>query len=612
MAADTDDLGRTIPDGPEDVSVAQSSEGVVATSNAHATRVAAEVLEDGGNAVDAAVALHMVLSVTEPDSTGLGAGGYVMYYDAEDEHTYFLDQQTRASRHAHPELLQTSNVYDRGLAAGVPGVVRGWDVALKRWGTRYFDDLAGPAIDLARNGHEVDRELSLRIHQTQDTLGENAREVYLDENGEPYQPGDLLVQEDKADALELIAAGGSEAFYQGPIAEAAAEYIQDLGGVVTAGDFARYYATVEAPTWITYRGHRIALNPNQMGAQSVAGALKILERFDFGEMGPGSADRYHLQNEALRHADYEAQRYFADPEFVDRPWQGALTEEFIDDKVDTISLDEVTSIEEQDPWEYQVGDAYRTAGHSTGDPGEPADPIDPANDPPESDGDAEDDDAEALEALSGTNHFTVADRHGNVLASTSTLGVGWVGGKMVPGYGFMLNVTGSYYGGPGAIDEVESDKRPWSNMSPTFVFDGHEPILTVGSPGATTMAPLNVLTNVIDHGMSVAEAIAHPRVDGTSWEDGVSEDVLAELEDRGWPMSGSWTDRGAVQTYARKPVPGRAGEPVVGGDPRRDGVAAAAGEDVRGPPAGRPGSGRGRATTDEDWGRPAAASSHPE
>lgn len=555
-------LARRIP-SPEEVSVARSSQGVAATLNVEASRAAVAVLEAGGNAMDAAAAAWLVLGVVSPNQTGLGGGGYILYHEAASGQTHFLDANVRAALAAHPgifldsegEPLENEEIRARGMAVGVPGLVRGFDVALKRWGTRYFDELALPAIGLARDGWEVDRELSLRIHQTVETLGEHARAVYLPE-GEPLQPGDLLIQEDKARTLELIAEHGSRAFYQGEVAEAVAEYLDGIGGLLTVQDFQRYNVSVHAPLRFGYGDYQVATNPNIAGGGTVSTLLGILEPYELELMHPRSPERYHLFMEATRLASAGATRDYADPEFVDLPWRGMRSHAFLESRRAQIHPDRRNpEVEATDPWAFQEGDRYHTRAHH------------PDYTEPEPGAERE---VSVDQGDEGTDHFTIADRWGNVVVVTTTLGVGWTGGHMVPGYGFMLNVTGGYFDlEPGGAQEIRPGKRPRSSMTPTMVFRGGEPMLTVGSPSPGGMQHIQVLLNILEHGMDPAHAVAEPRVAPDDiWEDGVPEESLARLREMGHEMAEDWADRGAVVVLQRQ------GHAWVGAsDPRRDGVA---------------------------------------
>ena len=566
-------LGRTIP-APEEVQVARSSMGVAATLNPEATRAALEVLEAGGNAMDAAAAAWLVLTVVSPNQTGLGAGGYILYHDADSGHSYFVDANVRAGMAAHPEVfldedgvpLSSAAIRERGMAVGVPGMVRGFDVALKRWGTRYFDTLADHAIQLAEGGWEVDRELALRIHETHESLGPQARSVYL-RDGRPLEPGDTLIQRDKARTLRLLAEHGSHAFYQGEVAEATARFVQELGGFLTVDDFRRYNVSVDPPLRFPYREYEVATNPNVSGGATLATLLGILEPFELDLMEPRSATRYHLLLEAGRLAAAGAVQYFADPEQVDRPWQGLLSREFLESRRSQILPNRRNlEIRATDPWSFQPGGPYRTQGHHP-----------PAAEAVEGEGDA---DWEATPLDEGTDHFTIVDREGNVVAVTSTLGVAWTAGHMVPGYGFMLNVTGGYFDRePGGAHEISPGKRPRSDMTPTIVYREGEPWMTVGSPSPSGMQHVQVLLNVLEHGMDPARAIADPRVAPVSvWEEGVPREVLDELRGMGHPMAQEWTDQGAVSILLRD------GDAWMGAaDPRRDGLAMGV-EEVRDPP----------------------------
>lgn len=568
--AESDDweerLARSIPE-PGDVVTVRSPYGVAATLNEEATRAAVDVLEEGGTAMDAAAAAWLVMTVVSPNQTGLGGGGFILYHDAATGQTHFVDANVAAGGAAHPEIfldsdgepLSNNEIRSQGMAVGVPGLVRGFDRALKRWGTRDLGELAGPAIRLAEEGWTVDRELSLRIHQTREALDERASALFVPE-GEPLQPGDRLVQEEKARALQAIAEEGSQAFYQGEIAEAVVEHVRDLGGFLTVEDFRRYNARFTTPLHVPYGDHDVVTNPAAAGGATLALLLRILEPFDLDLMEPRSVERLHLLLEATRLAQAGATDHFADPAFVDWPWQALASEDFASARRKQIRPGErMDEVEAVDPWAFQpAGTSYHTRGHHRrlrsllereGNP----------TPPPEGE---------------GTDHFTVADRDGNLVAVTSTLGVAWSAGHMVPDYGFMLNVTGGYFDRePGGAQEIRPGKRPRSNMTPTFVLRDGRPLLSVGSPSPAGMQHVQVLLNVVEHDLDLSHAVAEPRVAPDSiWEAGLPDSVLDGLRRLGQPMAPDWTDRGAVPVILRD-----GGEWVGASDPRRDGVAGAAG-----------------------------------
>jgi len=573
-------LARVIPT-PDDVQVVRSAQGVAATLNIEASKAAVEVMEAGGNAMDAAVAAWLVLGVVTPNMTGLGAGGFINYYDAESGQTYFIDGNVRAGQEAHPavflddggEPMNMGEIRARGMAVGVPGLVRAFDVGLKKWGTRYFDELSDHAIRLAEEGWEVDRELSQVIHASVDSLDAYSSSLYVPD-GNPLEPGDLLIQTDKARALRLIADRGSDVFYHGEIAEALVRHVQGLGGLLTMDDFRRFNVSVHQPLWVPYGDYWVATNPNILGGHTMAAMLRVLEPFDFGSHDPRSVELYHLLLQAIRVASAESNDYFADPEFVDRPWQALRSEEFVERLRSQIHGDEpIGELRRTNPWSFQPGSSYRTRGHH------------PAYD-------ARQTGVAARERMEdeGTDHFTIVDGEGNIVSATTTLGDPFNAGHKVPEFGFMLNVRGGAFDlAPGGAHEIRPGKRPQSTMTPTIVFEDGEPIMTVGSPSPGGMQHVQVLLYVLEHGMNLAQAIAEPRVMPSSfhlgdprledsrsiWEDGISEDVLEALRGLGHPMADEWGDRGAVSVLLRD------GDAWLGAaDPRRDGVALAVGGEV--------------------------------
>lgn len=544
-AGDQHDLETEID--PDDVPTARSTDGMVASAHTEATRAGVEILENGGNAIDAAAAVQLALAVAEPYGSGLGGGTHAMIYSAEHDDVFTMDGYNHLPAAAHPELyldeqgerLPYEAVADTGLSTGVPGTLRVLDVALKRFGSKYFDEVTQPAIELAEEGLEVDEVMESAIAGNTDRFNEAAEQVYC-EDGDPLEEGDHLVQEDLADTLRLVREGGSQPLYQGEIGRAYAETVQEHGGVMTFGDLNRRNVNINQPTWIEYNDKQVALQPaSSWGGLGAGMTLKWLEPFDIGQFDPRSADKYHHFIEAFYSVTTDIDEYFADDRFVDIPYQGLLSDDYLEERRDLFDPDQATPPEELDPgdpWAHQPGGPYRTSGHV---------PLNEQSSADERDGQS------ASANSDETTHFTAADSEGNVVAMGSTIS-SWFGtGIMVPDYGIMLNNTNHKMDfAPGGIGEVQPGKYRPSGISPTIVFDDGEPLLTVGAAGGEDIpaATYQVILNVLEYGMDLPAAYAEPRVQmdalehrhtpplderEVTWEAGVPEDVRDELEERG-------------------------------------------------------------------------------
>ena len=496
---------------------AGSPSGVVAASHPAAAAAGARLLAQGGNAVDAAAAVQFALNVVEPQSSGLGGGGFMLIHLAKTGETVIVDSRERAPAAASADMFTTAGrampfveASTSGLAVGVPGTLRGVDLALRRWGSKSIAATLAPAIELAEQGFRVNRFLA------EDIAGDGGRTALQPETaaifrpgGVPLAEGDWLVQPDLARTLRLIAADGPDAFYRGPIARAIVAAQRrtrtELGaagaGRMTLDDLAAYRATLRAPLIGHYRGWTIAgMPPPSSGGLTTLAILKLLERFPIGDTaqdyGFGSARTLHVMIEAMRVAFADRAVWIGDDDVASVPRAGLLHPAFIAARSALIDPDRrmATPVAGDPlPWDRGTARAAR--------------PSAPAESP-------------------HTTHFSVVDRWGNVVSYTSTIEYTWGSGITVPGYGFLLNneltdfnfepAANSATGNPGAND-VAPRKRPRSSMAPTLLLREGKPVVAFGSPGGATIinSVLNVALNLIDHGMPLQQAIEAPRVSVT-------------------------------------------------------------------------------------------------
>lgn len=538
---------------------ATGTDGMVSTSHPIASQVGADILNKGGNAVDAAVAIQYALNVVEPMMSGIGGGGFMMVYDADEDDITIVNSRERAPAGATPDMFLDDNGnaipfqqrVRHGNSVGVPGTLKGVEEALDRWGSRPRQQLITPAVQLAQKGFEIDAQLAEAIRNNADKLSATpAAEVFLP-GGEPLAEGDLLVQEDLARTLKTIRAHGADAFYHGEIAEAIAGVVQEFGGSMTAEDLANYQLTIDEPVYGEYKDYTIAsMPPPSSGGTFLIQMLKILEDFDIGQYDVRSWEKYHLLSETMRLAYADRAAYAGDPEFIDVPVDGLLHPDYIEERRSLISLESVMEdIEPGDPWAYQEGtanyEAEASAHDSESSPGE-------------------------------TTHFTVADRWGNVVSYTSTIEQIFGSGIMVPGYGIMLNNELTDFDAvPGGANEVQPNKRPLSSMTPTMVLEDGQPVLTLGSPGGPRIitAVLQVFLNIAEYDMDLQDAVAEPRIYNTHttqtwWETGVPDDVRAYLTQMGHDFQTNPNSVGNVQSILIEN-----GEFYGVADERRDGSA---------------------------------------
>jgi gamma-glutamyltranspeptidase/glutathione hydrolase len=552
-----------------DSQVTAGKDGMVVSDNPHASNIGAAVLRDGGNAIDTAIAVHFALNVVNPPMSGIGGGGTMMYYDADKNNISSLDFFPRAPEAVTPEYWIDENgdpLLDElqdssGLSVAVPRTVEGLAKAHERFGSYPWEQLLSQSIDLARGGVVIDSTTGENIESNWDRFNDAAREVFSGPDGTCRQAGELLVQEDLADTLQLIADEGVTRFYEGEVAEAIADTVQRHQGEMTVEDLRDQESQFNEPMHEQYRG--LDIYSPQLPITSgfiVPRILKQLERFDLGEnYDAQSWQKHHLFAESTALAWADRAEYLGDPAFVDVPIEGLQNEDFIEERGAQITLENTLAdygndecVESGDPWAYQNGS------------GEPVGSL------------------EIPIGEKTTTHFSVADAKGNVVAITSSINFGMGSGLMVPGYGFMLNNYLTLFDAkPGGANEPEGGKGPLSSTSPTIIMKNGSPYFTSGSPGGTTIpqTTAQVILNVVEYGMNIADAVAEPRITTDhcppiDWEkevdgrEGILDDARAETAELGHVWVDETDDIGAANNLLIHD-----GRYFGGPDPRRQSVA---------------------------------------
>jgi gamma-glutamyltranspeptidase/glutathione hydrolase len=484
-------------------------EGAVSSVDASASAVGIEVLRDGGNAADAAVATAAALGVTEPYSAGIGGGGYFVYFDAATGEVSTIDGRETAPAGITPDAFIdpatdepypfTPQLVSSGVSVGVPGTLATWDAALERFGTATLSDSLRPAIRLAHKGFTVDETFRSQTLDNRDRFAAfpDTAELFLP-GGDAPQVGTTFRNHDLADTLSLIAHEGPEAFYSGELAAEIATTVQNPpkdpasalpapAGTLSPDDLAAYSVLDQPPTLVNYRGLDVyGMAPSSSGGTTVGEALNILEDFPLAG-GDGTAQSLHLFLEASARAFADRGAYLGDPAFTDVPTGTLLSQEFADARGCTI-----------DP---ALASTRPVAAGVIGEA--PSCDLAP--------GDAEEDTENE-----STTHLSVVDKWGNAVAYTLTIEQTGGSGITVPGRGFLLNnelTDFSTVYTEGDPNRIEPGKRPRSSMSPTIVLEEGAVRYVVGSPGGATIITtvLQVLINRVDLGMSLEEAVAAPR-----------------------------------------------------------------------------------------------------
>jgi len=530
-------------------------EGMVSAQEAEATKIGLGVLQAGGNAVDAAVSVALALAVSLPRAGNIGGGGFMIVHDAASGETAAIDyRETAPSAATRDMFLGADGEADaklsrfHGLAVGVPGTLAGLALALEKYGTLTLAQALAPAIRLAEEGLVVSVDLADSLKGLEKRLKQwpSSASVFFKPDGSFFEPGDILRQPDLAASLRLIAEQGPGALYRGPLGEKIVAAVVAAGGVMSMDDLAAYEAKVRAPVTGTYRGYEIvSMPPPSSGGAHIVQILNILEGFPISWTGANSAETIHLMAEAMRLAYADRSEYLGDSDFVDVPLKGLTSKAYAAALRGKI-------------------DRHRATPSSMVKPGKPQ--------PYESD---------------QTTHFSVVDKDGNAVSSTYTINFSYGSGLVAEGTGILLNnemddfsakpgVPNAYGLIGGDANAVEPGKRPLSSMSPTIVLKDGKPFLVTGSPGGARIitTTLQVIMNVIDHGMNVAEASAAPRIhhqwlpDQLRVEEGLSPDTTALLRARGHDVSVQEA-MGATQSIMIDPETGfRLGA----SDPRRAGA----------------------------------------
>lgn len=465
----------------------RAARGMVSSVSPVASQVGVDVLKQGGNAFDAAVAVGLAMAVTWPEAGNLGGGGFMVARDAEGR-TYALDYRETAPARSHRAMFldaqgnPTDLSLTSRLGAGTPGTVRGLHEAHRKLGKLPWKDLVAPAIRLAQEGFVVDEGLarSLTVYQTDLRRDPEAARIFLRE-GAPLKVGERLVQRELAATLRLISEHGPDGFYKGRTAELIAKDMAANGGIMTAADLAAYQSKWRDPIRFTYRGHKvISMPPPSSGGIILGQVLTMLEGDDLAKLGYHSPAMIHLVAEAERRAYADRNTYLGDPDVVKNPIDKLLDPAYLKQRRATIDLTKATPEFSTRPGLGEVPD---------------------------------------------TTHYVVADAAGNVVSNTYTLNGAYGSAIVVPGTGVLLNNemddfavkpgTPNLYGlVQGERNAIAPGKRMLSSMSPTLVLDAQDRFLmAVGSPGGSTIptTTLQVILNVIDFGMNARQAIVAPR-----------------------------------------------------------------------------------------------------
>lgn len=470
--------GNRITEGRD----ATAKKAMAVASKYEVSQVGAEIMNKGGNAVDAAVAMGFALGVCEPFTSGLGGGGLATIHTAEGE-DFFIDFREVAPAAATLDLYvdasgeSNGNTKSGGLASGVPGEVAGMLYLLEHYGSGNLtrQQVMEPAIRIATEGFTVSQYCADAISNAYDKAIEfpEMQKVYWNKDGLPYEAGDVITNPDLAKTLQKIADEGADAFYKGEVAQAVVDSLAEYDGVMTLEDLAGYQAQAITPVSGDYRGYKIISSPPpSSGGTHLIEILNILENFDVGSLKVNSPEYCHLWAETFKLAFADRAEYMADTAFADVPLGGLTSQDYADLRAKSIDLNaamEVAAPDDPSPYEH-----------------------------------------------TDTTHFSIADAEGNCVAITKTINYYFGSGVMVKGCGFMMNnQMDDFSTSADSVNKIEPGKKPLSSMSPTVVLkeDG-SPFLVLGTPGGSRIfsGVAEVISRVIDHKMDLKTAVCVPKI----------------------------------------------------------------------------------------------------
>ena len=515
------------------------NQGMVVSQRKIASEVGAQILKEGGNAVDAAVATGLALAVVLPRAGNLGGGGFMIIHLKEEDRNIAIDYREKAPSGAFRDLfLDENGNYDKKkaqfslLSAGVPGSVAGFHHALMNYGTLSWEEVLKPAIRLAEEGFEIPHDLANTLaskrYRARLSSNEAAAKVFYKEDKSLYKAGEILVQNDLANTLKQLSEFGPDAFYKGEIAKLIVKEMERNGGLITLEDLSNYQIAERKPLNGQYKDYKIvSMPPSSSGGTHLIQMLNMIEEFPIKEMGFGSAESIHILAEVMKRAYADRSKYLGDTDFYKVP-SSLTSKDYAKSLNAFISKDKITPSDEisaGNPFPYESPD---------------------------------------------TTHFSVMDSFGNAVSNTYTLNFSYGSGMMIPGTGMLINNemddfsskpgTPNGYGLLGSeANAIEGNKRPLSSMTPTIIFKNDEPYMVFGSPGGSRIITtvLQVALNVMDHDMNIAQAVHSPRIHH-QWlpeilmiESGFGPDTERLLTEKGYKLYPSST-MGSVQAIMKE------------------------------------------------------------
>ncbi len=478
--------------------------GMVASAHPLASKAGLQILEDGGNAVDAMVATAFALGVVEPNASGIGGGGFMTIKLVSQEDGVTIDFRETAPYKATPKVFYSDDknfkrmVHNGAMSVGVPGTVAGLTLALEKYGTMTLEQVLVPAIKYATNGFEVSEKFSNMIVEAYDVISENeaTSAIYLND-GLPRMEGEIIKNPDLANTLSKLGSNGAECFYRGEIAQAIASEMTEEDGIITIKDLNNYKAEIKEPIIGTYKEYQIiSTAPPSGGGTHLVELLNILETYNLNLLKHNSDQYIHILVEAMKIIYADKSVNMADPDFHSVPVKTLTSKTYAEKVRDNINLNKAS-------FDYK---AIRMLDRES----------------------------------NSTTHLSVADKEGNIVALTQSINHWFGSGVTVKGTGILLNNhLGDFANKAGTFNSIEPKKRPVSSIAPTLVLKDGKPFLSIGTPGGSRIigALAQIIINIIDFNMGIDQAIEAPRVHTAKGvlhvEGRIEKEVLAKLKELG-------------------------------------------------------------------------------
>ncbi|MCJ7842806.1 gamma-glutamyltransferase [Lederbergia sp. NSJ-179] len=527
-------LNQKIPDINREEQRAIGDFGMTASATKQSSEIGAQVLKNGGNAVDAIVAMQFALAVSEPFNTGLGASGFLLVYNQYSGKTKVINGHSKAPDQLTSDMCRNEKgepipFSERTINAnfiGIPGILKAMETAFNTYGTMPLDRLIEPSVQLAEEGMEVNWLWDMALKMYGDRVGTTAKSFFFPDNV-PLVKGEIVKNKELAHTLRIIQEKGIDAFYHGEIGDAIIQLINNENGCMSKEDLQGYESKIQEPILGSYKDfHIVTPSPPNGAGVSLLQLLKILEKVKIEQYPVNSWEKHYLLAEAMRIVFTDKLTYMGDPDFTHIPVEGLLHPEYIAERVKLINFEGLNQgVDFGNPWKYdKKGVQSEDSLHRELQGGE-------------------------------TTHFTAVDSWGNIAVCTSSLEHYFGSGIMVPGYGFLLNndLT-DFYPTEESVNDLQANKYPVSSKCPTIIFKDEKPFMTLGSPGGPTIVAsvAQVILHVIDYKMDLKEAIEQPRIYNSTaptilCDGSLNEEVKSKLSSIGFEIIGTDIAIGNVQ-----------------------------------------------------------------